>query len=177
MNPSNAAETAAQEIAPPSAAAGDRVTIETRFGEMAFARNDAITLPRGLFGFADYHDFGIANLPDPRLEQFKLMQCLTEPSLSFIVAPLNMASGTIDAADIDNACGALSIAPENAAVLLIVATRKIGPETQISVNLRAPIIADTASQTAWQHVLNNSRYPVRHVLTQGVRAQEPTGIK
>jgi flagellar assembly factor FliW len=36
--------------------------------------------------------------------------------------------------------------------------------TQISVNLRAPIILDPDSRTAFQHVLLNNRYSVRHVI-------------
>lgn len=180
MNPSNTAE-AVQPVEQPVgmaiAESGATVFVETRFGEMAFDRDGAIYFPRGLFGYADHHDFGIANLPDPRLEQFKLMQSLTDADLSFIVAPLNMESDTIAAADVDQACEALSIAPEDAAVLLIVATRKVGADTQVSVNLRAPIIVDMRSRTGWQYVLNNSRYPVRHVLTQGVKVAEPAEVK
>ncbi len=180
MKMSSTAEAQEPAIAPPDAlvaSTAETVVIETRFGEISFDRDDAIYLPRGLFGYADYHDFGLANLPDPRLEQFKLMQSLTEPSLSFIVAPLNMESDIIDAADIDAASEMLSIARTDTAVLLIVATRKVGVETQVSVNLRAPIIVDTKSQTGWQYVLNNSRYPVRHVLMQGVKEADQAAVK
>ncbi len=180
MKMSSTAEAQEPAIATPDALVAstrETVVIETRFGEMSFERDDAIYLPRGLFGYADYHDFGVANLPDPKLEQFKLMQSLTEPSLSFIVAPLNMESDIIDAADIDAASEMLSIARADTAVLLIVATRKIGMETQVSANLRAPVIVDTKSQTGWQYVLNNSRYPVRHVLMQGVKQADQAAVK
>ena len=102
---------------------------------------------------------------------------MTEPTLSFIVAPLNPESDIIDAADIDDASERLSIARADTAVLLFVATRKIGVESQISVNLRAPIIIDTKSQTGWQYVLNNSRYPVRHLLMQGVKEADQAAVK
>lgn len=180
MKTSSTAEAQKTAIATPDALVAstrETVVIETRFGEMSFDRDDALYLPRGLFGYADYHDFGLANLSDPRLEQFKLMQSLTEPTLSFIVAPLNAESDTIDAADIDAASDALSIARADTAVLLIVATRKIGMEVQVSANLRAPIIVDTKSQTGWQYVLNNSRYPVRHVLMQGVKEADQAAVK
>lgn len=180
MKMSSTAEAQEPAIATPDALVAstrETVIIETRFGEMSFDRDDTIYLPRGLFGYADYHDFGLANLSDPRLEQFKLMQSLTEPSLSFIVAPLNAESDIIDAADIDAAGDVLSIARADTAVLLIVATRKVGAESQISVNLRAPIIVDTKSQTGWQYVLNNSRYPVRHVLMQGVKEADQAAVK
>lgn len=180
MKMSIAAEAQVPAVEPPDALAASTrktVIIETRFGEMSFERDDAVYLPRGMFGYADYHDFGIASLDDARLDQFKLMQSLTEPTLSFIVAPLNAESGLIDAADVDAASKTLSIAPADTAVLLIVATRKVGAETQVSVNLRAPIVIDTQSQTGWQHVLNNSRYPVRHVLMQGVKKADQAEVK
>lgn len=180
MKMSSTAEAQEPAIAAPNALVAstrETVVIETRFGEMSFDRDNAIHLPRGLFGYADYHEFGIASLPDPKLEQFKLMQSLTEPTLSFIVAPLNTESGIIDAADIDDASERLSIARADTAVLLIVATRKIGVESQISVNLRAPIIIDTKSQNGWQYVLNNSRYPVRHLLMKGMQEADQAAVK
>jgi flagellar assembly factor FliW len=131
---------------------------------MTFDRAASVYMPRGLLGYAEFHDFALANLPDPKLTQFKLLQSLTEPSLSFVVAPINLENEMIDFADIDAACRALSVAPADAAVLLVVATRRIGDATQISVNLRAPVIVDTRNQTAWQHILSNHRYPVRHVV-------------
>lgn len=180
MTQSNTAETREPAIEQPVALAAptsDTILIETRFGEMAFDCGNSIHMPRGLFGYADHHDFGLANLPDPKLAQFKLMQSLSDADLSFIVAPLNLDTDIVDQADIKNACEILSISFDNTAVLLIVATRKIGLETQVSVNLRAPVIVDIDSQTGWQYVLNNARYEVRHVLSQGVKASDQAEVK
>ena len=147
-----------------SAADDGKVELETRFGVMSFERANAIFMPRGLLGYSEHHDFALANMPDPKLEQFKLLQCLSQPALSFIVAPANMESGIIDEADVQTACRSLGVAEGSVAVLLVVATRKIGAATQVSVNLRAPVILDLNNQTAWQYVLPNNRYPVRHVI-------------
>lgn len=144
-----------------------KVVLETRFGVMTFDRSSSIYMPRGLLGYADFHDFALANLPDPKLTQFKLLQSLTEPSLSFVVAPINLENDLIDFADVESACRTLSISAADAAMLLVVATRRIGDATQISVNLRAPVIIDVRNQTAWQHILSNHRYPVRHVVGMG----------
>lgn len=164
MTSQNAVIEAAPSVEPLGAVEPDTVTIETRFGEMAFLLQKAIHMPRGMLGYSDYHEFGLANMPDPKLDQFKLFQCLEEPSLSFIVAPLTPTADMIEAADLEAACETLSIDPANAIVLLVVSTRQIGPATQISVNLRAPIIVDGANQQAHQHVLMNNRYPVRQVI-------------
>lgn len=142
----------------------ETMVIETRFGSMEFQLQNTIVMPRGMLGYADHHDFGLANMPDPKLANFKLFQSLDEPSLSFVVTPFNPGPETIDVEDIGTACDALSINPVNAITLLVVSTRQVGPATEISVNLRAPIIIDGRSQKAYQHVLMNNRYPVRQVI-------------
>ena len=157
---------------PPVTVASETVTLDTRFGNIEFQLENAIYMPRGMMGYADFHDFGLANMPDPKLDQFKLLQCLTEPELSCIVAPLNPETGTIEPDDIAIACESLSLNAGDAIVLLVVATRQIGPTVQISVNLRAPVILDGANRTAYQHVLMNNRYPVRQII--GTAAQSAT---
>ena len=133
----------------------------------SFDRTASIYMPRGLLGYAGFHDFALANLPDPKLTQFKLLQSLSEPTLSFVVAPIVLENDLIELADIEAACRTLSIAMADVALMLVVATRRIGAATQISVNLRAPVIVDTRNQAAWQHILSNHRYPVRHVVGMG----------
>jgi flagellar assembly factor FliW len=153
--------------APPAPAIGideETVRIETRFGAMEFQLENAIYMPRGMLGYADCHDFGLASLPDPKLEQFKVLQSLEMADLSFVVAPLNLESQTIDREDIRRACGLLTVDPCNSVVLLVVSTRRIGATTQISVNVRAPVIVDTASRRAYQYVLQSNRYSVRQVI-------------
>jgi len=142
----------------------DTVRIETRFGAMEFQMENAIYMPRGMLGYADYHDFGLANMPDPKLEQFKVLQSLEAPDLSFIVASLNPEGDTIDPADIREACDLLTIDPQKAVVLLVVSTRRIGATTQISVNVRAPVLVDAATRRAYQYVLPNNSYSVRQVI-------------
>lgn len=159
-------------VEPPGGVDRDTVVIETRFGKMEFLLQNAILMPRGMLGYADYHSYGLANMPDPKLEQFKLFQCLEEDSLSFVVAPMNPGPESIEVADIEAACEALAIDPANAATLLVVSTRQIGAATQITVNLRAPIILDGISQKAYQHVLMNNRYPVRQVIGTAAKAAD-----
>lgn len=172
MPPQNAALQAPAELCTDAGAGTDTVTMETRFGKLVFARAETVRMPRGLLGYADYRDFGFADMPDARLGQFKLLQCLAEPSLSFAIVPLNAEAGLIDEQDIRDACRILGVDFADAAVLLIVATRRLGDTTQISVNLRAPIVVDTAARLAWQYVLGNSRYPVRHVVANVAHAPD-----
>lgn len=144
----------------------EKMTIATRFGEMEFGWDKAIYMPVGLLGFPDHHAFGLANLPDAQLDQFKLLQCLTDTTLSFIVAPYNPESEAIEAQDLDNAIASLAIPKEDVSVLLVVTLRpnEQGGGISMSVNLQAPVILDTNRQIAWQSVMPHEKYPVQHQL-------------
>jgi flagellar assembly factor FliW len=156
----------ASRQAPPSeeAIATNAIVVETRFGRFAFDPDQSIEFPRGVPGFPAHKHFGLTALPDARLQQFMLLQCLADAALSFLVQPISAENGPIAPEDIAAARDDLGIAPENLAIVLMVSIRKIGGETQISVNLRAPIFMDASRRTGAQVVLPNGQYPVRHVL-------------
>lgn len=149
---------------PPGADAGDLTTVETRFGTLRFQSANLVRMPRGLLGYSNHQTFGLANMPDENLAQFKILQSMDDAALSFIVLPLEPGNGSIEEVDLRTACQMLSLEFADCAVLLVVSTRQVGPATQISVNLRAPIIIDAHNRRAWQYVLPNSAYPVRQVI-------------
>lgn len=145
--------------------------IETRFGPMEFAADDALHLPRGILGFAEHRDFGLAFLPNKFIDQLMLLQSLDDAGTSFLVLPVATNSGVIEDRDLSGACSAMDIDVENAVMLLIVTIRDTGGQPQVTVNLRAPVIVDSASRRAWQYVLPNAKYPTRHPLN--VNQPEP----
>lgn len=160
--------TARKPLAPTAAAVGNKdaavCVIETRFGTIEFPPESRVTLPNGLLGFAEFHDFALAPLPNGRHPQFRVLQCLTSPDLAFLVAPLNMDSGAIETADISEACETLGINRDRLAVMLIVTVRRDENGAQVSVNMRAPVFIDTARMIGRQYVMPNNRYSIRHVL-------------
>ena len=79
----------------------ETVAVETRFGFYTFTAEHRVYMPKGPLGFHDHHNFALANLPNPQLEQFKLMQSLDEHELNFIVTPLPENDGPIAAADLE----------------------------------------------------------------------------
>jgi flagellar assembly factor FliW len=142
------------------------VTLTTLFGEREFIWDKAIYFPAGLKGFPDHNVFALASFPGDGGNAFLLMQCLTEPELAFIVAPYNLESGTIQPEHLQQAFGIHGIKKDDGAVLLIVTLHKPddGP-VSMSVNLRAPIILDTARQAAFQHHLPDAGgYSFHHEL-------------
>ena len=138
--------------------------VQTRFGEMTVDPDTVLRLPRGLMGFSSLRDFALANLPQERYGRFKVLQSLESPELSFIVLPYETTDALITESDLDAGMTELGIAREDSAALLIVSIRKTGEKAIVSVNLRAPIVVDLKRRLAWQHVLANPEYSVRHTL-------------
>jgi len=140
------------------------IALQTRFGEMIVDPETVLRLPRGLMGFSGLRDFALASLPQERYGRFKVLQSLESPEVSFIVLPYETSDALIAEADLDAALSDLGIARENAATLLIVSIRKADESAIISVNLRAPLVVDLKRRLAWQCVLANPEYSVRHNL-------------
>lgn len=160
MSQPTSASAAAQLDLPPLP---ENVVVETRFGCYAFGPEHRVHMPKGLLGFQDAHDFALANLPDPRLADFKLLQSLEKQELSFIVTPLPEACGPIAAADLAEIAETAGIGRERAIFLLIVTIRPdpSGQGIVMTVNLRAPLVFDPASRLARQCITANPAYPVQ----------------
>ena len=143
----------------------ESVTIATRFGDIEFGWDKAIYMPVGLLGFPDHQPFGLAHLPDIRAGEFMLLQCLTDPALSFIVAHYNPQSAIIEPYDLDYATASLSIPKEDVEVLLVVTLRanEQGGGISMSVNLQAPVILNTRRRIGWQFLMPE-KYPVQREL-------------
>jgi flagellar assembly factor FliW len=146
------------------AALEESVTVDTQFGPMTFRKDTILTFPNGLLGFGGVGDFALANLPDPALGNFKLMQALDGSGLGFLVLPLDALPDHIHEDDLNAAFEALSIKKDDGLVLLIVTVRKTEEATKLTVNLRAPVVIDAATRRAYQHVSQNGAYPIQYEL-------------
>lgn len=147
-----------------SEVARDTLTLDTRFGHMEVSRSHIIRFPSGLLGFSGAKEFVLVQLDNPKYRMFRILQCVTDPALSFIVFPPNPDSGLIEMSDIDAACSAMRYPNEELVVLLLVTVRKSESGHQLSVNLRAPVLIDASRFVGAQYVLPNERYPVRFAL-------------
>lgn len=155
---------AAHHALAPHSGGDDKATVTTRFGVIEFDLNQALTFPKGIPGFIGYQQFGLAMIPSETQSSFMLLQALDPDDLSFIVLPYDPSAGLIDANDIEAAQGHLGIAPADCAIMLIATFRRMGGSFETSVNMRAPLFIDTANRLAWQYILPNDRYEVRHTL-------------
>lgn len=152
--------------APPSEAGGR--TLATRFGPVRVDGEREIAFPVGLLGFPGHRRYVLSGLPD-RPGPFKLLQAADDPDLGFLVLPLEREDGPIAAGDLEAACAQLAIPAEALAVLAIVTLRPGAAGVVTTVNLKAPLLIDTARQRGWQVVLPSDGYDLRHPLAPGAR--------
>ncbi len=150
----------------PTALPSETVVVETRFGTYEFTPQQTVVMPHGLIGFADQQLFGIGNLPAAVPEDFKLLQSLGEPPISFVVMPMSSDEAPIEAADLDEACVAAGFVRGEIHVMFLCTIRPKdnGEGIDMWANIRAPILVDLEAQRARQYVLPNSRYSMRQPL-------------
>ena len=140
----------------------DTVSIDTRYGAMSFDRAAALGMIRAMPGFPGLTDFALGNLPDPRFGQFKLLQSLDEPEVSFLVTPVPVENPVIAIEDAEQMLKDLGVEKENAALLLIVTVRKDTEGVALTVNARAPVVVDTEHRKAAQYVMRSETYSIQH---------------
>jgi flagellar assembly factor FliW len=139
-------------------------TIKTRFGEITVDTSKTIMFPQGLLGMPDRFHFVLTNFPNPKMQQFMLLQSVDDPSLSFITLPLNLQNAIIKAEDLRNACREARIDESNMAPLLIVSVHRSLNGVKLSVNARAPILVDAGQRMGVQYVFQQDTYKVQHML-------------
>jgi flagellar assembly factor FliW len=155
---------------PPAAAPGD-FTVATRFGALAGRWDAVLEMPQGPLGFAVHRRFALLQIPNPKLEQFRLMQSLEDTELSFIVMPCAPEDGPIAASDLVDAVEAAGMPIGDLTLLVIVTVRPLGEGVELTANLRAPVLLDHKRHLARQVVLGNAAYAIRHPL--GASAPTP----
>ncbi len=150
----------------PTALPSENVVVETRFGTYEFTPTQTVVMPHGLVGFAEQQLFGLANLPAPVPEDFKLLQSLGEPPISFVVMPMSSDEAPIEAADLDAACAAAGFVRDEIHVMFLctIQPKDDGEGIDMWANFRAPILFDLEAQRARQYVLPNGRYSMRQPL-------------
>jgi len=139
-------------------------TIKTRFGEISVDTSKTIMFPLGLLGMPDRFHFVLTTFPNPKMQQFMLLQSMDDKNLSFITLPVDIHNGIVSAPDLRLACRDMQIEEANAAALLIVSVHRNFENVRLSVNARAPLIIDAVQKIGAQYVFQNDHYKVQHML-------------
>lgn len=140
--------------------------IQSRFGEVEIRKDNAIYFPHGLLGLQPKLHFGLVDMPQKNMGQFKLLQCLNDSTLSFVVLPLDMDNTLIAREDLMETCEVLNVKAENLLTLLIVSVQRSPEGNKVTANVRAPVIIDVADKAAIQFVFPHSKYEICHTLAK-----------
>jgi len=138
----------------------DKIDIESRFGAITVSLENAIYFPQGLLGLPENLHFVLTDIPVKNMGQFKLLQCLNDHSLSFVVLPLGVENKFIESKDIEDCCNIMGVKKESALVLLIVSVQRSPESVKITANVRAPVMVDSERKVAGQYVFPNNKYEI-----------------
>lgn len=151
----------------------DERDIDTRFGKIKISSSNKISFPHGMIGMPEVHNFALAPCPIKKYSHFTLLQSLDNEELCFLTLPVASSlyknpDSLISSNDIESVCSAFGIKEENLAVILIATIHndENNQLSNISVNLRAPIILDTSNKVGGQYVFLRSEYAIRHFLKE-----------
>lgn len=146
----------------------------SRFGPVMFEADDILNFPEGLLGFSDLRQFVLVD--DPADEIFIWLQSCETPEIAFPVLEPELFSHTykvnLTKTDTEN----LRLAPAEKTKYLCIITIPDDP-TQMSANMKAPIIINLDKKICRQCVLQDNslaiREPIFTKLQQRV-VQNPT---
>lgn len=137
---------------------------ETRFGEVSLREDRLITFTNGLLGFNDCTTFGLTKLPNTDESPIMLLQCVNEPEIGFLVAEPKSLGLDMKAEDISKAVKEAGMSEESTQALVILTMYDQEGSYYLTANMRAPLLVDSRSRQARQHILTNKEYTTQHKL-------------
>lgn len=148
------------------------VTFKTgRFGQLNIGEGERIHIPQGLLGFPELKEFCLVDPGDETLILW--LQSLQDPNLAFPVLEPKIFrpdyAARLSAAELRE----LSLDNVNQSAVFSVLTI---PEdvTQMTANLKAPIVINLKRQIAKQVVLQENEYSIKHLMFKELRAHLAT---
>lgn len=132
----------------------------TRFGTIQFADEDVMTLPAGLVGFGQLHQFVI--LPHREDSPFHWMQSLEEPSIAFLVTNPWVFEANYQPDLTDDDASILCLSEESPYAVWSTVNLRGADVSQMTLNLAAPIVINMENRIGKQVVLEAQAYNMRH---------------
>lgn len=130
----------------------------TRFGQVQFQSEELLTFPEGILGFADLKKFVL--LDDPNDDIFAWLQSCEEPAIAFPVLEPELLSTQLKLSLAKSDIEALKIQSIEKARQFCIITIPDDP-TQMTANLKAPIVINVEAKIARQCVLQDNSLAIR----------------
>ncbi|WP_373893381.1 flagellar assembly protein FliW [Virgibacillus natechei] len=139
--------------------------IHTKYlGEMEIEDNKMIHFSVGLPGFIGETEFVLLDLPDNPV--FQVLQSVLNVNTAFIVTnPYHFYQDYSFELE-DSLLKSLHILSEKDVVILTIVTLK-DPFHESTLNLKAPVIINSASKKGKQYIINRDEIPVQAPITPG----------
>lgn len=135
------------------------MTIKTsRFGLVDLKIEDVLTFPEGLLGFKDLREFVV--LDDPNDDIFAWLQSCQLPTVAFPVLEPEIFSHKYNISLNRTDLEALKLGPTEPAFFLNIITIPDDP-TQMTANIKAPIIINQNARLARQCVLQDNNLAIK----------------
>ncbi|MFK8138310.1 MAG: flagellar assembly protein FliW [Bdellovibrionales bacterium] len=130
----------------------------TRFGEVSIEENDVISFPEGLLGFSELKKFVL--LDDPDDDIFAWLQSCENASVAFPVLEPELFAGDYKVKLGKRDMSSLNINSMDRVRIYSIVTIPEDP-TQMTANLKAPIVINIPNRVASQCVLQDNDLPIR----------------
>lgn len=133
----------------------------TRFGKMEFGQNEIIFVS-GLLGFEQMNQFVLLDQPE---SPFQFLQSTLDPDLAFVVTDPFTFFQDYEFELKDTIKNKLNLQSDNDVKIKVIIT--VRSETEITANLKAPIVMNQSENKAIQLILDNPIYQTRHSIIKG----------
>lgn len=130
----------------------------SRFGKVELKEEDVLTFPEGMLGFADLRKFAL--LDDPNDEIFAWLQSCEAPQIAFPVLEPELFSANYKVNLTKGDLEALKLSSSDKARYFSIVTIPDDP-TQMTANLKAPVVVNVADRVARQCVLQDNNLAIR----------------
>lgn len=130
----------------------------SRFGQVELKAEDVLTFNEGLLGFGDLRKFVL--LDDPNDEIFAWLQSCEAPAIAFPVLEPELFASQYKVNLTKGDMEALKLASQDKARYFSIVTIPDDP-TQMTANLKAPVVVNVEARTARQCVLQDNNLAIR----------------
>jgi flagellar assembly factor FliW len=144
------------------------VTVKTgRFGQLTIGNDEIIRIPQGVLGFPECTEFCLVDPGDETLILW--LQSLQNPEVAFpLLEPKIFRpeySARLSAAELRE----LKLENINQSAVFSILTIP-GDVTQMTANLKAPLVINLKEQIARQVVLQENEYTIKHLMFKELRS-------
>ncbi|HBB41916.1 MAG TPA: flagellar assembly protein FliW [Treponema sp.] len=130
-----------------------------------------ITIPAGLFGFEEYTEFA---LYDSSYTPFVWLQSTKEPSLAFLMIDPFVVCPSYET-DIDDRELSKIHITDPSQVLVMTLVTVPGNGKAVTANFLGPLIINKSTREGMQVVLNDSKWPTKYDLMEGLKRAKEEG--